>query len=289
MKRKLSMLTIGTLALAALLAGCGNSGSATVAKAAAMKIAATTAASSTASDAAGNASDSANAANGSSDDDAIGPKQPYVDPMLTPLTQADIKQYLDVMGAAAARVQHPTAADLAAIRDWKAYNAKATATAAANAPAQASMEAAQKKLQDEMQAAMQSGDMSKLKALSAQMAQQTQTVSQSIQVVTPPDQAISDTAMAFTDGTVDEVIVSERHLDQDHWDRLVSVIEEIDVPPGTGIASCGSPDCAPQLTPEQVQWMHAHDAAVAVNRKILAPYTAQIRAVQVVVRARQHL
>lgn len=273
MKRNVSMFATAALALTALLAGCGNTGSAAAAKAAASTLAAV---------------DSTDAASDSAKGGDVGPNVPYVDPMLTPLSRADIDLYLGVMRAAAARVQHPPVGDLDAIRELKAYNARVAATAEANAPAQARFEARQKKLQDDMTAAMQSGDMDKVKALAAEQMKQGQALGQlqSAEQVTPLDDETTTLAMNLSDGQADEVIVRERHLDADRWDRLVSVIEEIYPPPGTALADCGG-DCAPQLTPEQVRQQHEHDAGVVRNRKILAPYAQQIHSLEAIVRARK--
>lgn len=266
MQRKVSLQALGALTLAMLLCGCGSGGPA--AKGAAPSITATTAASAPTISA--DASDSKS-------------KVPYTDPQLMPIAKADIDLYLDVMQAAAARVQHPPAGDIAAIREWKAYLAKATATSEANAPAQARMEAEQKQLQAQMNAAMQSGDMDKLKALAAQQVQQGQALSQSMQTVTPPDDATSQLAMNLGSGRADEVIVHERHLDADRWDRLVDVIEEIFPPPTAINGDCGG-NCTPQLTADQLRREHEHAAGVARNRRILAPYAKQIRALETSVR-----
>jgi hypothetical protein len=90
-------------------------------------------------------------------------------------------------------------------------------------------------------------------------------------------------ATHLTLGKADEVIVDERHLDADHWQRVVDVIEEVFPPPDAAIGDCGG-DCAPELTAEQLRREHEHEAGVARNRRILAPYEKQIHALEAVVR-----
>lgn len=264
MKRKVTLHMLGTLVLAVLLVACGSG--TTAAEDAAPAIAAVSA-----------PIDSTNGGDS-------GPKVPYVDPMLTPIAKADIDLYLDVMGAAAERVRHPPAGDLDAIRELKAYNAKAAADTEAAAPAQARAQAEQQRLQGEMTAAMQSGDVDKLKALAAQQVKETAARANSTHLAIPPDDTTWDLANDLLVGHADKVIVRERHLDADRWDRIVDVIEEA-IPPATAaVGDCGDADCAPKLTDEQLRREHEHEAGLARNRKILAPYTKQIHALDTIVR-----
>lgn len=278
MKREATLQIAGALALVAMLSGCGKSGAPGAAG-----IAATASAASTGWAITATAPTSA-APNGSTNGGDKGPKVPCVDSQRAPITKADIDLYLDVMGAAAARVQQPTANDLDAIRRQKDSQAQLTAEAAANAPAQARAEAQMQQLQTAMNTAMQHGDMDKLKALAAQQIKLAKA-----QSPVPPDTRLLDDATSslasnLTGGHADEVIVHERHLDADHWDRLVSVIEEIFPPPDAFMADCGDVGCAPKLTAEQLRCEHEYEANVARNREILAAYEKQIRALEAVVR-----
>ncbi len=203
----------------------------------------------------------------------------YVDPQLTPLTTVDIDLYLDVMRAAAARVRHPTPADLAAIKQEKDNAAATKAAGKTNAPLMAKAGAIQKQLQ----AAMQSGDVSRAQALAVAARKQLQATSSSLQVVAPLDPAVSTRAMNLSSGQADLQIVAERHLDADRYGRIVSVIEEIYVPPGTAVGDCG--DCRADLSAEQLQHEKVHEAGVARNKELLAPYAGEIRSLQAVVRS----
>jgi hypothetical protein len=261
MKREVTLHALGALALATMLGGCG--GGTAAADDAAPSIAAV----------------SAPATSGGG-----GSNVPWSDPQLAPIAKADIDLYLDVMQAAAERVRHPPAGDLDAIRALKAYNARAAADTEAAAPAQARAEAEQQRLQDEMTAAMQSGDMARLKALAAQQVSETAARQNAIHLATPPDDATYALASDLIDGHADKVIVRERHLDADHWDRIVDVIEEAVPPLDTPVGDCGDADCAPKLTDEQLRREHEHEIGVARNRKILAPYEKQVHLLEAGVR-----
>ena len=265
MKREAMLQMLGALVLVAMLSGCGKSGAP-----GAPAIAAT-------------ASVSA-ASTGLANDGNRQPDAPYVDPQLTPIAKADIELYLDVMGAAAARVQHPTAGDVAALHAMQDFNAKAEADSAANAPAEARAQAAQQQLAAKMNAAMQSGDMDKLKALAAQQTTLIQDQQKALHITGPMDDTSFELAGSLSLGHADDVIVRERHLDPDHWDRVVDVIEEVFPPPDAAVGDCGDANCAPELTAEQLLREHEHEAGVARNHKVLASYEQQIRALETVVR-----
>ncbi|GEM_PF-4110355 len=212
---------------------------------------------------------------------------PAGDPQLTPLSKDDIEFYLDVMRAAAERVQHPTAHDLDALRRQQAFASNAEAAAQSNAAQEASVEAALAKAQAAMTAAMQSGDEAKIQAAAAQQQQALQTATGAIQAVAMPDSTTMNLALNLSNGQADRQIVEERHLDSKRYERVASVIDEILVPPGTPMADCGGSGCGDAPDAAELQREQAHAAGVARNRKLLLPYVNEIRPLQAVVRKRK--
>lgn len=206
----------------------------------------------------------------------------HADPQLTPLTPADIDLYLVVMRAAAARVRHPSAQDLDALRQQQAYESQAEADSRADAPAMAAMDARQKAVQAALDDAMQSGDYSKVRALAAEQVKATGKAAASLELATPPDDATTARATHLRDGQADLQIVDERHLDADRYQRIVDVIEEALPPPGAFFGDCGG--CQGKPDAAELQREKAHAAGLARNRETLAPNAAEIRALQAVVR-----
>lgn len=260
MQRSSMMIAFGVLLLVASLDGCGHSGKGA---------------------SAANAGTASNA--GSTSALATAAHTPAVDLQTAPLGKADIELYLEVMRAAADRVQHPTAADLEAIRQQQAFESNADAVASANAPAEATAEAQQQRLQAEVEAAMKAGELDKARALVMQQAKLAQNTAHAPAAVQMPDADSFQRATDLTHGHADRVIVRERKLDEDHWDNLVDLIEEIFPPPNAVIGDCDA-DCAPQLTPEQQLRERQHEAVLPRDRALLAPYAEQIRKLVAIVR-----
>lgn len=281
MRHQAFLQMMSLTAFAALLAGCGH------ANPAAKPVDALAA--SAASAALANAVQADTSTPTSNDDDGADdstpkPKATYCTTLqLAPIQQADVDSYLDLMRAAAARVQNPTAADLDAIRRESAYEKQAAADSEANAPAQEAMEAKQQQLQAQMQDAMNHGDLAKAKQLADQQMQQLKAATAAVR--TPPtlDDATMQTATDLTHGNADRVVARERHFDEDRWDCIVDAIEEVFPPPTAIVGDCDA-DCAPQLTPEQLKREHEHEQVLKRNRQILAAYAKTIRALQAIVR-----
>jgi len=260
MKRDVTLPVLGMLALVPMLGGC--SGGTSAAAGAPPSSVAVSAATGSAS---GGGSNTA-----------------WSDPQLVPITKDDIDLYLAVMRAAAARVRHPTAQDLDALRQQRDYEAESEADTRADAPAMAAMDARQKAVQAALDEAMQSGDYSKVRALSAEQAKATGKAAASLELATPPDDATTARATHLRNGQADLQIVDERHLDADRYQRIVDVIEEALPPPDAFFGDCGG--CQGKPDAAELQREKAHAAGLARNRETLAPDAAEIRALQAVVR-----
>ncbi len=189
-----------------------------------------------------------------------------------PLTQADINLYLTVMRAAAERVHHPTAADLAAIQRAKTDEAAQNKAAAANKPVMAKINAAMQA----SQAAFQHGDPDAARAAQA-------TVGKEMALVQTPtiDEHADDLAQAFRSGQVDELIVKERHINEDLYDGIVDRIEAAMPSPYAAFGDGGGGDV---MTSEQRKAAAEYEAALARWRRELAPYRSEIEALEKVVR-----
>jgi hypothetical protein len=156
------------------------------------------------------------------------------DAALVPLTTDDVQLYLDVMRAAAERLRHPPAADLAA-----------------------------RELAKQAEAKMQQGHPE--------------------QVTSAELEAIDTTG--DLQGHADRLVVAERHIDNQRYERIVDRVEDAVVPPQFDFTGDGDPGDGHPYVPT------AHDRAVAAahdaNVKFLAPHRDEIRALQTVVRDMQ--
>lgn len=152
------------------------------------------------------------------------------DGYLVPLTRDDVRLYLDVMRAAAARVRHPTADDMAALQ-----------------LEQSSMEKMRRNVPEQ---------------------------------ITQAEIDAEDRTTALH-GHVDELIAAERHLDADHYAHIVDRVEDVVVPPPFDVDGQGDRSTTPYVPTPHAR---AVDAARAVNRKLLAPWRDEIRALETVVR-----
>lgn len=215
------------------------------------------------------------------------------DEMLAPLTADDIQLYLSVMRAAAARVQHPSPDDLAALQQFKSHEAAENAATKANAANQAAQDAIDAKFQPKLEAAMKAAESSGSgSALMAVVAEQNKEKSAyPLREVPALDDAVFDRAQNFTSGHADLQIVSERHLDQTRYghvsDEIQAIIDPFPQGPGTD-GRCD--DCGPTTA---AGWARYHKqqayakkvgAMMAHNRKTLAPYAAEIGSLQLAVR-----
>ncbi len=162
---------------------------------------------------------------------------PHTDTQLTPLSKDDIALYLQVMHAAADRVQHPAAADIALLARYKTLLAAA----------------------DSSKAAMPS----------------------------PADSiAMADATMLKLQ--MDMLIVRERHIDEQRYTGIASVIDDVVPNPTMYVAGGARGEGFPVDVPEQ------SSASIALSQKIknaeaqdatiLAPYRAEIQQLLSVVR-----
>jgi hypothetical protein len=189
-----------------------------------------------------------------------------------PLRADDIALYLSVMRAAADRVRHPTAADRAAIQRTKADAAANSKLAAANQPIEAELSAAMQA----SQAAARRGD------FDAARAAQTKAIQLGKQLRQPVlDEPAADIASAFQSGQADRLIVQERHIDSDRYDRIVSRVEDAVPNP---YAAVGSGDGGDVMTAAQRQAEAKYEAALATWREQLASDRSEIAALEKVVR-----
>ncbi|MGH8539213.1 MAG: hypothetical protein ACRETW_01735 [Stenotrophobium sp.] len=189
-----------------------------------------------------------------------------------PLSADDITLYLTVMRAAAARVQHPPTADVAALQRARADTAAQQKSNAANQAAMAKVNAAMQA----SQAAFQRGDLDAARAATAGVG------NISAQIKAPAvDEQADDFERAYQGGTLDSVIVQERHIDSDRYDSIVGCVEDAIPSPYTAVGSGGG-DVT--MTAEQRRQAVAYEAALAHWRQQLAPHRSEIQALEKIVR-----
>ena len=197
----------------------------------------------------------------------------------TPLSSNDVQTYLSVMRAAAERVQHPTAADLAAQQRAKAQAATAESFSAQAQKASVAAETAQKAMMD----AAQRGDFAKAKALAAQALPPPPipaSVSES-----PAEQAADMDWMSISGGSADEVIAEQRHIDTAHWSDIERAVEDAVPSPNTAY---GEGDGGYTPTAQERKAEAESEALIAQNKKTLAPHVAEIHSLEITVRATHH-
>ncbi|MGA7297695.1 MAG: hypothetical protein WBW92_09320 [Rhodanobacteraceae bacterium] len=190
------------------------------------------------------------------------------DPTTTPLTHADIQLYLSVMHAAAQLVQHPSAADIAALK-------RAREDEVAVEQHQPAMDTANRKARAAMQAAMNaanSGDIDGARAAQQSALTTLNNASANITAPSPAEYAENMRVMQIDDGNADAYVAEQQHIDSEHWDNLVNAVETA-IPDPNGVHGSGDPLDHPYVP-------SAHDrkvaAVTAMNRKTLAPWHDEI-------------
>lgn len=216
---------------------------------------------------------------------------PQVDESLMPLSPDDIQLYLTVMRAAAERVRHPTPEDLAAIQQVKTHDAAEAAATKANATNQAARDAIDARFQPQLDAAMKaaasSGNGSVLLAAVAE--QNKEKSAYPLQQVPSLDSDVQLHAFVLGQGEADSEIVTERHLDETRYGHVKDVIENIIDPNPAGPSidgrcdGCGNGISAAEWAKRKAQAKKI-SAMKARNSQALAPYAAEIRSLQQVVR-----
>ena len=96
-----------------------------------------------------------------------------------------------------------------------------------------------------------------------------------------PDFAALNRSMALNGGTADDLIVQEQHLDRARYDRVVHAVEDAVPSPTEAIGDGGGMSSKPYVPTAQDR---AAAALKAQNQKTLAPYRAEIRALEADVR-----
>lgn len=216
---------------------------------------------------------------------ATSPAAAFVCDSSAPLSASDIALYLSVMRAAAALVQHPTAADIAA-RQGATAQASADGNAFAadqhqNGDARASADAANQALAAAMQAAQQSGDYSAVPA-AAKAAKDANAALAEVPSETPAQQAEGMRVMELDSGMADQAIIAERSVDSERWDCITRKVEDA-VPGPDAVYGDGDPMV---LTARQRRDEATYAAEVAANKALLAQHLAEIRSLEKIVRAR---
>lgn len=202
------------------------------------------------------------------------------DPALTPLTSADIQLYLAVMRDAAALIQHPTAADIAARK-------RAQDLETSSQQQQAIMEDADRKSRAAMQAAMaaaQRGDLDAAKAAQTTAQKALNNVSANIKMPTPAEQVADMRVMQLDDGSADEYVAEQRHINSQRWDAIVDAVETA-IPDPDAAHGDGDPLDHPYVPSDHERKVAA---VTAINRKTLAPDRSEIFKLMAAVRHPQH-
>jgi hypothetical protein len=97
---------------------------------------------------------------------------------------------------------------------------------------------------------------------------------------TIPDFDALNREMYLHGGTTDELIVEEKHLDRDHYDRIVRAVEDAVPGPNNDYADGGG--LSATYVPTAVE--RAQEAILAANRKMLALDVKEIHELEAVVR-----
>ena len=167
-----------------------------------------------------------------------------------PLAKSDVDLYVSVMKQAADHVSHATGADKDAIAYMRKYHGNPPA---AQPPNFDMSNASDPKQAAAMMKAMQ--EYSKKAELTSAILARATTLSQ-----------------------YDEEVAKQRHV-QAHYDDVKAIIVSL-VGTGAAAASCGGSDCGGPMTKAQIEAGKKWDAARAMDKKTLAPYAAQIEALQ---------
>lgn len=199
---------------------------------------------------------------------------------LTPLSAPDIQLYLSVMQQAASLIQHPTAADIAARK-------RAQDMEVASQQQQVSMQDADRKSRIVIQtavAAAERGDVDAAKAAQQSAIKMLNGVRANIKVPTPAEQTADMRVMQLDDGTADEYVAEQRHINSQRWDAIVNAVETA-IPDPNGAYGDGDPLDHPYVPSD-------HDRKVAavteINRKTLTPKRSEILKLLATVRHPHH-